>query len=479
MRRWLILLVLLSGVFLANLDVFIVVVAMPEIRRSLGAGEAQQQLVLAGYQLVYGLGLIAGGRLGDSAGTLRTFRTGMTLFTLASAACALAPSAGLLVAARLLQGAGTALLVPQVYRSAQTLFTGTARRRALALTGGVMGLGAVCGQLFGGWLLTADPAGLGWRAVFLVNVPVGAAALAVLPWITRRGHNSRAPHAPSRVRLDLPGTGLAALALGLLTGPLLVGGPDGPGPWALPLLAASVPAALWFLRYERAAEALGDDPLLPPRLLRCPGFGRGLAVVALVNCGLNAFVLVLGLLLQQGLGWPPLETGAGMLPAAGAFALASLATPRLRRVPQARALSGAAALAAAGYLGCAASVLTYGTGALLLALGVAGAGLGLLVGPVLAATLHHVPEDISGAASGVVATVQQIGAALGVCALGALFFALRHAGTGFPAAFAVTTAVIAVTTAAGGLLARGLRPAPSPAPATGSPAGPPTGRAEP
>nr|WP_274598876.1 MFS transporter [Streptomyces albus] len=482
-----VLVVLLSGVFLANLDVFIVVVAMPEIRRSLGAGEGQQQLVLAGYQLVYGLGLIAGGRLGDHTGTLRTFRTGMVLFTASSVGCALSPSAGLLVAFRLAQGLGTALLVPQVYRSAQTLFTGAGRRRALALTGGVMGLGAVCGQLFGGWLLTADPAGLGWRSVFLVNVPVGVAALAALPWAA--GTSGSASHTPAgapgparetdapgpardaadtprargasrtRARLDLPGTGLAALALGLLIGPVLLGGHSGPGPWSLPLLAASVPVALRFLRYERAVHARGGDPLLPPALLRCPGFGRGLAVVAVVNGGLGAFILTLGLLLRQGLGWSPLMTGVGMVPTAAAFALASLLVPRVRRVPQPWLLCGAAGLAATGYLGCAVSAAGLGAGTLMCSLGVAGAGLGLFVGPVLTATLRHVPEDIAGAASGVVATVQQLGAALGVCALGAVFFALLDSGSGFSTAFAATAAAIAVTTAAGGLWARGIRPA--------------------
>ncbi|MDJ1138060.1 MFS transporter [Streptomyces iconiensis] len=480
MRQWLALAVVLSGTFLANLDVFIVVVAMPALERGLHADDGQQQLILAGYQLVYGLGLIAGGRLGDHLGSFRVFGAGMVLFTAASLGCGLAPSAGFLVTARLAQGLGTALLVPQVFRMAQTLFTGRARRQAFAVTGAVMGIGAVSGQLLGGWLLAADTFGLGWRAVFLVNVPVGAAALAALPWAATAQRapapggqgagdgagdqdSARTPRLSLRARLDLPGTALAALASGLFAAPLTAAGGKEVPWWAPFCLAASVPATVGFLRYERAVQRRGGCPLLPPGLLSRPGFGRGLALVALANCGLNAFVLTLGLLLQQGYGWSPLRTGAGMLPTAGAFACASLLAPRLP-VPQSRLLCGAAALATAGYLGCAAAAVHGEPGRLLLALGVAGAGLGLFIAPALAFALGTVPDRVSGAAAGVVSTVQQLGAALGVCVFGALFFALVHAGTGHPTAFALVTVANAVTTALGGFLARGVSANPVPSP---------------
>ncbi|MCK7626625.1 MFS transporter [Streptomyces sp. RS10V-4] len=453
---------------------FIVVVAIPALQHGLHTTTGEEQLVLAGYQLVYGLGLIAGGRLGDAFGCFRVFGAGMAVFTAASIGCGLAPSAPVLVASRLAQGAGTALLVPQVYLAAQTLFPDEAERRtAFAATGAVMGIGAVSGQLLGGWLLAADLAGLGWRAVFLVNVPVGGAALALLPWAAaRRCHWPAFRDAPGAEGLDPLGTVLAAGALALFTVPLVIGRAHGYPPWSLLCLAGSFLVAAGFLRYERGLRARGGAPLLPPELLRLPGFRRGLALVALLNCGLNAFVLILGLLLQQGLHWGPLATGAGILPCAGTFAVTSLLAPRLlRRLADRLALCLAAALASVGYAGCVLSASYGSVPWLLAALGVAGAGLGLFVTPVLAVTLRTVPQADSGAASGVVSTVQQLGAALGVCGFGAVFFARVQAGDPHGRAFAVTTGAIALTSVASGALALFIPPAAEPpAAAPGTPA---------
>ncbi|MCA1217147.1 MFS transporter [Streptomyces sp. 8L] len=457
MRQWPALAVVLSGTLLANLDVFIVVVAMPALKQDLHLGGAAQQLVLAGYQMTYGLGLVPGGRLGDHFGTFRVFGAGMALFTAASAACGLAPFPAFLLVARLVQGLGTALMVPQVYRAAQSLFTAAARGRAFAVTGAVMGLGALCGQLLGGRLLAADPYGLGWRAVFLVNVPVGVAALAALPWAARAATAPARARPHGRGRLDLPGTGLAALSLCLFLTPLMTAGYGGLRGGELAAALASVLTLAAFLRYERRLELRGGDPLLPRELLRCPGFVRGLALVALTNCGLNSFILTLGLMLQEGLGWGPMATGLGILPTAGAFAAASLLAPVLR-VARSRLLMGAAAISAAGYLGCAATAAAGRTAWLLVALGAAGAGLGLAVAPALAFTLRTVPDGISGAASGVVSTVQQLAAAVGVCLFGTFFFALVHAGAGIPAAFALVTVANVTTAALSGVLAATVPP---------------------
>lgn len=447
MRRWTTLAVLLSATFLANLDIFAVVVAMPSLRRELGAGAGALQLVLACYQLTYALGLVAGGRLGDSSGPFRVFGAGMVLFTLASACCGIAPTTEALVVARALQGAGTALMVPQVFRVARTLFAGRARSRAFAAVGAAMGLGAVSGQLLGGALIAADPFGLGWRAVFLVNLPIGVVALVALRW-SAAGADGRGP---ARVRADSPGALLAAAALGLFVVPLVLGREQGYPWWVPAALIASAPIAVAFFRHESAVQRRGGDPLVPPPLLRTPGFRRGLALVGLVNCGLGSFVLTLGLLLQDGLGWSPIATGLGMLPPAGAFACASLFAPRLG---DSGGLRPAALLSTAGYAGCALSALLGGTGWLLVALAVTGAGLGLFVTPALSLALRGVPERWSGAASGVVATVQQLGAALGVCVFGLLFFSLAGNGpAGYPSAFAITSLVTAAAALSGGALA--------------------------
>ncbi|MEV5597244.1 MFS transporter [Streptomyces sp. NPDC052496] len=461
-RPWAALVVLLCGTFLANLDVFIVVVAMPALERDLGAGGGQQQLVLAGYQLVYALGLAAGGRLGDALGCLRVFGLGMAVFTCASVVCGAAPTTAVLVAARLFQGAGTALMVPQVYRAAQTLFSGAAQRRAYAAIGAVMGLGAIGGQLLGGWLLSADVLGLGWRAVFLVNVPVGVLALTLLPWAAS-GHP---PVQRGPVRADLPGLGLAAAALGLFTVPLVAGGTGGMLWWGPACLAASVPVACCFLRHERALDARGGSPLVPPQLLRPAGFRRGIVLIVLINCGLAAFVLMLGLLLQKGLRWSPLATGAGLVPAAVAFACGSLLAPRLARGAEVRLLFLASLAATAGYAACAVGALGDDPRQLLAAVCAVGGALGLCVTPALSVTLRTVPEPVAGAASGVVSTAQQLGAALGVCVFGFLFFAQVRATADVVAAFAVTTTALTTTSAAAAVLARGL-------PRATAPAGPP------
>ncbi|MFH8403771.1 MFS transporter [Streptomyces sp. NPDC018019] len=479
MRPWAALVVLLCGTFLANLDVFIVVVAMPALERDLGADGGQQQLVLAGYQLVYALGLAAGGRLGDALGPLRVFGLGMAVFTGASVACGAAPVTAVLVVARMVQGAGTALMVPQVYRAAQTLFTGAAQRRAYAAIGAVMGLGAIGGQLLGGWLLSADVLGLGWRAVFLVNVPVGVLALTLLPWAAgvRRPvphgvrspvrhlvwHRVRRPVRHGPVRADLPGIGLAAGALGLFVVPLVAGGAAGMVWWGPACLAASVPVAACFLRHERALDERGGAPLVPPVLLGLGGFRHGIALIVLVNCGLSAFVLTLGLLLQRGFDWSPLATGAGMAPAAVAFAAGSLLAPRLARGAETRLLVLASIAATASYAGCAAASLGDDPRLLIGAVCAVGAALGLCVTPALSVTLRTVPDTVAGAASGVVATAQQLGAALGVCVFGFLFFAQVRATADVVGAFAVTTAALTTTSAAAGVLARDLPRAAAPA----------------
>ncbi|MGI5349796.1 MFS transporter [Streptomyces sp. CA-250714] len=459
-RRWVALGVLVCGAFLTNLDVLIVVVAMPALRHGLGADPGDQQLILAGYQLVYGAGVIAGGRLGDTFGSFRVFGIGMTLFTGASTVCGLAPSAGVLVVARLFQGAGTALMVPQVYRAAQLLFSAERdRRMAFAVIGAAMGVGAVSGQLVGGWVLAADVAGLGWRAVFLVNVPVGAGALALLPWVSgprrqRLPSAGQPASARSRPDLDLAGTAVAVGTLGLCTVPLVVGRDLGYPLWCRLCLVGALPLAAAFVRHEREVERRGRTPMIPPRLLRSTGFRRGLALLTLINSGVTSFLLVLGLLLQEGLEWGPLATGAGLLPAAGSFALASLLAPGLARLfSDRRLLCLAAAVACAGYAMCAVSAWCGAVPWLMAALGVAGTGMGCFLAPALAMTLRTVAPADSGAASGVIASVQQLGAALGVCVFGAVFFSLTGAGVPWLRAFALTTCAVAPTTVASGVLA--------------------------
>jgi MFS family permease len=185
------LVVLLTGVFIAGLDFFIVNVAIPSIGSDLSAGAAALEWVVAGYGLPYGVGLITGARLGDRWGRRRMFLVGIALFTLASAACGLAPTAGVLITARIVQGLAAAVLMPQVLATVTVSYEGRMRARAIDAFAATLGAAAVFGQLIGGALIQVDVLGLGWRACFLINIPIGVAALImgarVLPLDTHRG----------------------------------------------------------------------------------------------------------------------------------------------------------------------------------------------------------------------------------------------------------------------------------------------------
>src|SRR5215831_4622807 len=174
---WAPLLVVLAGTFMTYLDFFIVNVALPSIQGRLRAGPAAIQLVVAGFGLAFAVGMITGGRLGDLYGRRRMFMTGLALFTLTSAACGLAPSAGLLIGARVLQGAAGALMTPQVLAIIGIVYAGSRRDRAFAAYGLAMGFAGVLGQLLGGAIITASVGGSGWRGIFLINVPVGLTAM--------------------------------------------------------------------------------------------------------------------------------------------------------------------------------------------------------------------------------------------------------------------------------------------------------------
>ena len=246
MRPGLVLAVVLIGQFMAVLDASIVNVAAPSIHASLRASGAGLQLVVAGYTITYAVLLVTGARLGDIVGHRRVFLAGLVLFTLASLGCGLAGTAGLLIALRFVQGAGAALMIPQVLSLIQRTHAGPARARAMSRYSAVLAGGAVVGQLVGGLLISANLFGSGWRPVFLVNVPIGVALLAAA--------GARAlPHGkgePGRT-LDLPGLALLTPAVLAFVLPLVLGQPERWPPWGWVLMAASVPLVAAFAAAER------------------------------------------------------------------------------------------------------------------------------------------------------------------------------------------------------------------------------------
>ncbi|SBT93728.1 drug resistance transporter, EmrB/QacA subfamily [Streptomyces sp. DI166] len=420
--------VLLLASFMGILDVLIVNVAAPSIQRDLHAGFADIQAVISGYVLAYAVLLTTGARLGDSYGHKRVFLLGVLGFTTLSAGCAAAPSAGVLIALRLLQGMAAALMLPQVLALIQVIFPPDRRARPLALYGATLGLGAVLGQIIGGALIRADVFGLGWRSVFLVNVPIGLAVAACVPaTLPKRGPAARHP-------LDIPGLLLTAVAMTLLIFPLVRGSADGWPGWVWPALTGSALAlvALWFT--ERRRESAGGAPLVPPSLFRVPGFRIGLAIALIFYSGNYGLFLLLAYVFQDGLHLSPLASGIAFLPLGVGFAAASLASRRLTARYGSRVLLIGAGTMVIGYVVLLATLAPGPASsgprealALAPALLLSGAGQGFVSAPLIGVVLATVRREDAGAGSGIMLTANQLASSLGVAVLGALFVALLGA----------------------------------------------------
>ena len=446
--------VILVGVLLPMIDFFIVNVALPTIDTDLRASQPLLELVVSGYATAYALLLVLGGRLGDSLGRKRLFLAGMAAFTATSLACGLAPTATFLVIARVAQGASAAMMVPQVLATIQAATTGEQRTRALGRYGAAGGLAAVLGQVLGGLLVSANINGLGWRPIFLVNVPIGLAGLVLAKrFVPDTRHGAPAP-------IDGPGTVLLGITLLAVLVPLTEGRSLGWPAWAIALLFVAPVAGTMFGAFERKAERSGRSPLVPPSLLRHPSMRRGLLLALPFFAGFAAFMFSYALLVQTGLHVSALTAGLGLVPMAVTFLVASLNTSRLLARFGAKVLCAGGLLQAAGlvilgitvYVGWPhLSVIDLAPG-----LAVAGFGQGLVMSPLFGIVLSEVPAAVAGAGSGVLTTTQQSALALGVATLGSLFLALAGDGTGIRSAFIVVLAVQVVVAAAVAAGARGL-----------------------
>jgi len=419
--------VLLLGQFMCIIDVLVTNVAMPSIAASLHASGASLQLVVGGYTIAYAMLLITGARLGDRYGRRRTYLVGVLVFTTASLACALAPDSQALIGSRLVQGAGAAVLVPQVFSIIQLNFTGSARARALSAYAAVLSAGAVTGLVLGGVVVTADLFGTGWRPVFAINVPIGIVLAAAVPRLVPPD----APVGPTK-KLDLAGLGAAACAVLLIVLPLVLGREEGWPAWGFGCIAAGAVLAAGFVLIERRVAARGGDPLLNLAVLRAPALPSGLVTLAATQFAYGGLLFAYTLHLQAGLGESALRAGLSYLPFAAVFGLAGYNWRRLpaaaRRVlvPAGLAVGILADLALAAGLHSAGShggitALTW-TG-----LAAVGLGLGLSVSPLLTQSLTHVPAARAADASGLLTTTVQLGQLLGVAAIGSVY--LSRAGS--------------------------------------------------
>ncbi|WP_116522976.1 MFS transporter [Achromobacter insuavis] len=410
--------VLLSGGFITIFDLFVVNVAIPSMQATLSASFAQINFIIVAYELAYGVLLIAGSRLGDRHGRRRLFMLGMAGFALASALCGLAPDANTLIGARVLQGVAAAMLFPQVYALIRVSYDGHARRRAFGLLGMTLGLAAIAGQVLGGWIVHADLFGLAWRTIFLVNVPVGMLAWRLARHIAESRDVTGAP-------MDWGGSALVGAGLGLLL-LALVEGPARHWPaWTLGCGAAAILLLALFVWLQRRAGAAGRVPLVDMALLAQPRFAAGCLLVTLVFSTASAMFLCYALLLQTGLGVDALTAGTVFAPASVGFVAGSMAAPRLvarfgtHAVTVAALLYGGATAALMLQVGAAGAALA--PWSLVPALVWLGAAQGAVNTPLVNLALGLVQDRQAGMAAGVVATLQQVGAALGVSAAGMLF----------------------------------------------------------
>ncbi|MFC9700520.1 MFS transporter [Streptomyces sp. NPDC056943] len=437
----------LLGASLPLIDFFIVNVALPSIDHDLAAGPALLELIVAGYGLSYAVLLVLGGRLGDLFGRRRLFLAGMAAFGLTSLACGLAPDAWTLVGARVAQGAAAALMLPQVLATIHSSTEGARRAKALSLYGATAGLSMVAGQILGGVLVAADLAGSGWRAVFLVNVPVAVAGL-VLALRTVPETRSDRP-AP----VDVPGTLLLALALITLLAPLTEGRAAGWPLWTWVSLAVFPFAAAAFWRAERRLDRRGGTPLVPPSLLGLVSLRRGLVLLLPLCMGFGGFMFVIAVALQQGLGLGAVASGLALVPMAVAFFGASLAGPRLVRRWGTRVVTAGGLIQGLGIALLAVTAWRawpdLSVGVLLPGMAIAGLGQGLQLPVIFRVILSEVPAERAGVGSGVMVTAQQSSLALGVATLGSLYLSLAASGSdaALPVTLLVQLAMVVLTTA--------------------------------
>ncbi len=420
---WSVLAVVLLADVMDLVDATVANLAGPSIRAELGGSESTLQWVLAAYTVAFGLGLVTSGRLGDLLGRRRMFLVGLAGFTVASAACGLAPSVAWLIVARVLQGLFGSVMIPQGMALVTVAFPRDQLAKAFVPFGPVMGLAGVAGPILAGLLLKADIGDAGWRSIFLINVPLGLIAF-LIAWRVL----PRTAGEDSTARLDLVGVALLTVASASLMVPLVQGRELGWPMWCWVLLGVAAVAFLAFAWSERRSA----HPVIEPTLFQRRGFVAGLVVVSGFFAALTGFTLTVNLLMQMGFHWSPLRSGLTLVPwalgtAVGSTLAGAVLAERLGR----RTIQLGMGIALLG-LGVLAWTLTREVTSLSLApaLALIGAGLGLVFVPIFSYVLGAVTDAEVGTGSGLLNAVQQFAGAIGVAVLGSLFFsAVERSGS--------------------------------------------------
>ncbi|PQV65437.1 drug resistance transporter, EmrB/QacA subfamily [Abditibacterium utsteinense] len=432
-KRWIAFAVILSATLLGVLDFLIVNLALPSIKKTIGATDAQVQLTVAVYGLSFAVCLITGGRLGDLFGRRRIFQIGMAGFTFSSALCGFSQTPAQLVGFRVIQGAFAALMSPQVLATIQVTFQGVERDKATGYVGATVGVGSFLGNVLGGWLVSANLFGLEWRPIFFVNVPIGIIALVLSAYFVRESKSERAQ------KLDVAGALISGAGLFALIFPIAEGRQRGWPAWCFLLLGVSAIIGFWFFQFEKNLAKRGGSPLVSLDLFENKAYGRGLASILLLFCGVSSFSFVMGQFLQRGLKMSPEGAGIVFGALSLSFLISSLGAVKLVARIGPKVLLVGLTILQFGQLAVIVMVLIWKGNLngfwLMPVFFVYGLGQGLTVPQVIRQTMNTVTSENAGAGSGVLSTVQQIAFSLGVSLIGGVFFSIADQG-GSPDAFA-------------------------------------------
>lgn len=431
-RRWVALVCLLIAGFMNLIDITIVNVALPSLQESFGANSSQIEWIVAAYVMSFALGLLPFGRLGDIIGRRRMFVIGVGSFTGVSLLCGLAPTIEFLVVFRALQGMAGSMMMPQVMAIMQNIFPPHERPTAFSMFGLLTSIAAVSGPVLGGLLITLNIAGLDWRPIFLINLPIGIfAVFAALRFI---------PDLPGNRRLtnDWIGIGIAAVALFCLVYPLVEGRTLGWPAWSFVMMAFSAVVAFGFVAWERRRERKNASQLLPVSLMRNKVYGLGIFTVMTFFSGMPGFFLIFALFLQTGFGLTPLQSGLTTIPFPAGIFTASLISGRLGpRFIKVRLVLGAV-MAATGMTWVRHTALSLDVDqsiaftTFMVPLFWSGLGIGTSIAVLFQSVLAGVPNQDAGSGSGALQAFQQVGVAIGVAMMGEIFFATLAGYAGQP-----------------------------------------------
>lgn len=428
------LILLLTGQMLPLIDTSITNVALDSITHSLHASATELELIVALYGVAFAVCLALGSKLGDNLGRRRLFMWGVAAFGVASLLCGMAGSVEQLLGARVLQGAGAALIVPQILATLHVTLKGSAHAKAISLFGGIGGIAFIVGQMGGGWLVSADIAGLGWRNAFFINVPICLLVLA----LSRQYVPETRRETPSRI--DWQGTVLLAVILSCLLFPMALG-PELHWPITLQLaLVAVIPMMLWMRASAMRKQQRGEQPLLPPRLLKLTSIRFGMVIALLFFSAWSGFMFCMALTMQAGLGMAPWQSGNSFIALGVAYFVSAWYAPKLiARYSMGRILMTGLTVQIAGLLlliatfwrlGQANTALTLAPATILI-----GYGQALIVNSFYRIGMRDISSCDAGAGSAILSTLQQATLGLGPAILGTLFLTFaRHNGGHYPQA---------------------------------------------